>query len=386
MSSNNQEFNQFNSFELEIDYLVKRNFKIRGFELLDNLTFINYGNFLLSDWNQKLESLYRHFVNGIELALNFKCSDKFSTWQEKSFVLENTIRLQIDEIKSESVGLLFSGGRDSCLLAKLLIEGGKEVTAYHVTPFIHSRAKQIIHRHEIKKMSDLIGIHNLELVEFGAKPSEHIRTFHGMPFAQPASVGLSALFRRSSLPNQKIICFAQGADTLSNVMHTQLNFYNKSDSNNLIQVIQIILKMYTKTWPKTIRVVALLQLAKILAKSFSSIKKLTIYEVQNISRIVGMYLVHTPFDSQFVYQVAKNMNQKVFNPFHSFEVANLYFIPVVEEVVVTESKKIEIDFMLERLGIHNLNFSVFGFNTAFVDENLEICNVKTFRRQLLDFL
>lgn len=87
-----------------------------------------------------------------------------------------------------------------------------------------------------------------------------------------------------------------------------------------------------------------------------------------------------------MYEIAKNYDLKVFDPFHTFEVAKLYFTPVIEKAIKTESQKIEIDLMIERHGISGLNYFRVGFGTVFIDALSNICEAKTFRKYLLELL
>lgn len=169
-------------------------------------------------------------------------------------------------------------------------------------------------------------------------------------------------------------------------MHTQLSYYNRRELISIFKVIQIFIQMYTKTWPVELRLIVFLQSIKILVKSWPELKTLTNFETQNVSRIVGMYLEHTAFDSQFVYEMAKNYDLKVFDPFHSFEVVKLYFTTVIEKAINTESQKFEIDLMIERHGISRLNFSRGGLKTSFIDELSNICDERTSPSQLLELL
>jgi hypothetical protein len=213
-----------------------------------------------------------------------------------------------------------------------------------------------------------------------------LESFNYEFFSAPAAAGCANIFLNTDIKSQQIICFAQGADTLSNVMHTQHPYYNNCNMASISEVKKLIREMFVSTFPKKLRILGYSLVNKIILKNKEEIKVLVDKELQNISRLVGMYLVHTPMDSKFFYKIAKLNNISVFNPFHSSEVGELYMASVKNISKNNKIEKIEIEIALKELGLGGLRFSSSGFSANRVSDQGNLISQKQFNKQILSLI
>ena len=353
---------------------------------INKLLFLRTGSFVFGNLNKSAEILSNHFKQGINSYSQINLRSPFDNFSDKSAALIEVINQLIQNRRFKSVGLLMSGGKDSALLAKLLNLNGVEVNAYHVTRYPKDHPDTKTKLENLYKICEKVGVSELNITYGGVSPSNLLESFNYEFFSAPAAAGCANIFLNTNIKSQQIICFAQGADTLSNVVHTQHPYYNNCNIASIGEVKKLIREMYVSTYPSKYRVLGYSLANKIILKNKEEIKVLVYKELQNISRLVGMYLVHTPMDSKYVYKIAKLNNISVFNPFHTSEIRGVYMTSVKNISRNNKIEKIEIEIALKELGLGGLRFSSSGFSANRVSDQGNLISQKQFNKQILSLI
>jgi len=163
----------------------------------------------------------------------------------KDLILKTDIIQILEENLPENkrVLLLFSGGKDSCLIAKLLKRKNDVVGVFFGPKESSDRvsllAKQL-------RIDDFVPISDL------ANPMEVLTLFkqkanQSLPIGGNSLLGLSTLGHQGVIREVDIVIHGQGADTLSGCMHNQMNYslnpkkrYLKQE-NELVQLSTLLI-------------------------------------------------------------------------------------------------------------------------------------------------
>jgi len=349
---------------------------------INKFFFEQCGYFYLGNLTSSGEVLRKHFIKGINEFEKFDLGRKFGSIEKKSVALIDEISRLIQEKNITSVALLFSGGRDSALLAKCLSYNGVDVIAYHA--FKHT----VDHPKSRKKLDSLhgifkkTGVQELQIFYGGVSPDNLLKAFNGEYLPAPAASACANIFLNTNISSHRYISFAQGADTLSNTVHNQHKYYNIEKGASLFEIKSILRRMYVTTHPKVFKLFALSTINRIILQSESNLNSLKGAEIQNVSRLIGMHLVHTPLDSKFIYDLASINNQLVFNPFHTLEVEKLFMNSVDSRNNSSNIDKHEINSCLEKFGLKNLEFERAGFKVDRILEDGRAVSDKVFFKNL----
>jgi hypothetical protein len=357
---------------------------------IDNFFFLRLGIFPISNSNLISHAFANHMGKGMTLFSSFNKSLEFENYEIKSKKLLNLVDQQIKKANLQSVALLFSGGKDSSLLAQLLVNHGVKVHAYYVLrerEEIPGRGKT---RYEklatLHKICEKIQISSLTTVSGGVSPSNLLQAYGNKINISPAAAGLANLFLNTDISKHKFLCFAQGADTLSNAVHTQAKYYQNVNQVSYLELKDLFSNMFTSTFQRKYRFIGKKIIQDILELLSDSLHSLEGEEIQNISRLVGMHLVHTPLDSKFVYDIAKLNNMDIFNPFHTLEVEELYFQKVHQKIDNSYAQKIEIDYLLNYFSLQGLPFEKSGFKAEFYSEKGFPVSYYEYTKRILELL
>ena len=356
------------------------------FRAVSEFAFLRTGSFIFGNLNQSAEILSSHLQRGIIDYSHINFKKPFANSRDKSLALVEIINKLIQSKQFKSVALLMSGGKDSALLAKLLSLNGVEVIAYHVTRHEKSHYGIKTKMKNLYEICEKVGVSKLNVVYGGASPDNLLKSFNYEFFSSPAAAGCANIFLNTDIKNHKIICFAQGADTLSNVVHTQLPYYNNLNLASASKIRKLIREMYVSTFPTKYRFLAYSIVNKIIYKCKDEISMLINEELQNISRLIGMYLAHTPTDSNYIYKLAKLNAIPVFSPFHTAEVEELYMTGVTNIIKTDKFEKIEIEIALKELGLEGLSFNPAGFTVNRVSDQGSLISKKQFNKQILSLI
>jgi hypothetical protein len=344
--------------------------------------FFQIGAVFYKDSDRSSSVLANHLARGIDIYHHLNTQKTYGSFEEKSDFLIKIINKQISDSKIKSISIFLSGGADSALLAKLLVLNGVEVHAYHATYSDQNNSETIRKVSNLNNICNRIGISNLTVVYGGLGPEDFAKIYKLNPNYSPAASAVANIFLNTDISSRHNLCFAQGADTLSNTVHTQKNYFNRRESASVKQIKTILCSMYTSTFPKIYRFVGLRIAHKILREIPYQIQSLEKIEIQNLSRLIGMHLVHTPQDSKFFYDQAAQNHMEIFNPFHTLEVEEIYMQSVRDDGVKYLPAKFEIMLALDNLGISDLPFDKSGFKVKHFDKHGQEMSARTYNKNI----
>ena len=344
--------------------------------------FLQIGAVFYKDSDRSSSVLANHLAKGIEAYHQMNTKKTYESFEEKSDFLIKVINSQIRNSKIKSISLFLSGGADSALLAKLLVLNGVEVHAYHATYSDPNHSETIRKVSNLNDICDRIGISNLTVVYGGLGPEDFAEIYMPNPYYSPAAAAVANIFLNTDISSRHNLCFAQGADTLSNTVHTQKNYFNRRESASIMQIKTILCSMYASTFPKMYRFVGYRIVHKILSEIPYQIQSLEKIEIQNLSRLTGMHLVHTPLDSKFFYDQAAQNYMDIFNPFHTLEVEEIYMQNVRDVRVKHLPAKFEIIMALDNLGISDLPFDKSGFKVRYLDKYGQEMSARAYHKKI----
>jgi ribosomal protein S13 len=353
---------------------------------LEKLLFLGTGSFFLGNLSSTSRILSEHLDQGINCYNKFVFSKSFTSYSEKAEKLIELINVKIKSKKLDTVGIMLSGGKDSALLAKLLSKNGVKVNAYHAMRHEKNHPENRVKLQNLNDICTAAGVSTLSVVYGGVGPKQLLKSFNNRVFTAPAASGCANIFLNSNISVESTVCFAQGVDTLSNAVHTQHKYYNNSNLASLYEIKAMLRTMYTSTYPKFYKIIALRIINQVIKSIEPKIYDLKNTEVQNISRLIGMHLVHTPMDSKFFYDISRFNGLPVFNPFHSLEVEELYMQSIMNLSKTEQPGKKEIDLALHEFGMHKLKYDKSGFNVQLVSDQGQIVSSKEYYRLLFNIL
>jgi hypothetical protein len=348
---------------------------------IDQLIYTYTGFFFLKNFNSSVEAIANHLKTGIRNVNTYNLDETYFSYENKSLDLINSLSQIIKNLKIKEASILISGGKDSALITKILAINGVKVKAYHATKYWKEHPETKSKLKKLNTICEYLGVSELNVVYGGCSPQNFVKTYKGNLFPSSASTALANIFLETNISDSKCIFFSQGADTLSNVVHTQTKYFNDNHTCNTREIKLMLSRMYSLTFPKTHRVISLEIARRIINHTSLELSSLQFLERQNISRIFGTYLVHSPLDSIFFYRLAELNSIKIYNPFHTREIESLF----MKKVKCTEliPNKFEINFALKFLGIANLPYDKSGFKSFYrSDLQNTIISQKLFRQQL----
>lgn len=119
--------------------------------------------------------------------------------------------------------LLYSGGRDSTLLLKLLSLSKNKITL----SYFNSHPDNPYFSETVLDNASRLGVDGLITIETISDPLEIMENLGPRPFGGTNLLGLNEIDKYVNLENYDFVIHAQGADILSGVVHNQSkSFYN----------------------------------------------------------------------------------------------------------------------------------------------------------------
>jgi hypothetical protein len=353
--------------------------------LVEKFNFFATGNLnFFNRFNSSL-AIRDSFSENLSLFRGFNQVAHKTHYKKDNSQFSNLICDYIKETKVKSAAVLFSGGKDSTLLAKLLIDNGIKVKLYHVTPFNKSDLK-IDYIERINLIAQHIKAESLNISYGGLNSNDTFRAYGNNPYGLTAASGLANIFSNSEILSEESIWFSQGVDTLSNVVHTQTKYFNDHSIATKIDIFLILQRMLSLIFPKKYRLFGLYLAKEIWSKTHLELDFLVGERKSVVSIVLGIYLVHSPTDSEFVYKISNLNRIQVFNPFHSLKVQN-YFIDLIKNIdneLKNQINKIIILNELEKLNIADLPFLDSGFKIRQIADGSEFVSEEIFRKQIFN--
>lgn len=372
----------FNDLVLKNIYNID-DLKIKNI-VLEKYNFFSTGNL----------NIYNRFNSVREISAMFEKNLK-SFWSFYSGLQSNHGHLKLSNIseligqyiassKVKSAAVLFSGGKDSTLLAKLLKDNGVKVNLYHVAPHNLIDLRDSEYLIKINKIAKRINVENLNIFYGGLNSKKTFEVYGNNPFGITASSGLANIFTNSKITQEESIWFSQGADTLSNVVHTQTQYSNDQSIATKLDIYFILLRMLCSTYPKKFRLFGVLIANQIWNKTHNVLEVLIGEPKSAVSIILGMFLVHTPTDSDFVYKISNLNGIPVFNPFHSFQIQSFFLRETLNRTtnVSKESKKYIILNELNKMNLMDLPFLDSGFKIRQIANEKNLVTEQLYRWEI----
>jgi hypothetical protein len=372
----------FNDLVLS-EFHNKKNFEIKNL-IIEKYNFYSTGNL----------DIYNRFNSVLEISTTLKENlNSFRSFYPnllgnyghlKFSNISELISQYIASSKVKSAALLFSGGKDSTLLAKLLKDNGVKVNLYHVAPHNRVDLKDSEYLSKISKIAERINADNLNIYFGGLNSKKTFEAYGYNPFGITASSGLANIFTNSNIVQEESIWFSQGADTLSNVVHTQTQYSNDQSLATKLDIYFILQRMLCLTYPKKFRLFGVFIANQIWNKTHKDLEVLVAKPKAVVSIILGMFLVHTPTDSGFVYKISNLNGIPVFNPFHSLQIQS-FFLRETKNRSTNVSKKngkYIILNELSKMNLMDLSFLDSGFKIRQITNGKNLVTEQVYRKEI----
>lgn len=342
------------------------------FKKLDELFFRETGLSLFYYFNRHIEDISNHFRYGVENYLLNQASQPYDNYYQKSLAVLQHIREMIAKSNLKKASILFSGGKDSTILARLLVESKVNLTGYFSMPVKKNSQKNGLIIRKIENIATSIGMNELEVCYSEINPIDLLAQYRNEPLVNRPAIALASIFKNTSISNQDNVWFAQNCDTLSNNVHTQLKYFDNNENISLRQMQIMIIRMTCMTFPTYFRYIAFAASMRIIDKIRECLIDLQGISIQNFSRLIGTYLVHTPMDSNFIYKISSINSIKVYNPFHSSEMQRIYMTYVLPGSQKRSPNKYEIDSIIRILGLDKIEYLRGSFGVGFENHNTKV--------------
>lgn len=258
--------------------------------------------------------------------------------------------------ENRRVLLLFSGGKDSSLLAKILTKSNK-VLAVYLGP--EERAPKVAQLANKLGIDDFVSISNL------ATPKEVVRAFKkknvfGVPVGGTSLLGLTILSSRKMLTEIDEVVHGQGADTLSGSMHNQIDYSSKMNRRTLIGRNRIATLGHFANIARRVNRLGVLAHILEFERGFNDIvKNWQTLTPRQIQILIGRFYTFVPIDGGAINQFQDIWGKPVSSPFHSN--GALDFFMTNAPLGQTGQKKPYIEKALKELGISELEYESKGF-------------------------
>jgi asparagine synthetase B (glutamine-hydrolysing) len=257
--------------------------------------------------------------------------------------------------ENKRVLLLFSGGKDSCLLAKLLKRSNSVVAVFfgpkESSDRVSKLAKQL-------RIDDFVPISEL------ASPIEVVRLFkqkpnQSLPIGGNSLLGLSTLGQHGVLREVDTVIHGQGADTISGSMHNQFKHSLKEENISQIRNRISVVQHFTNMVRRTKRIEILTYLFEIEKGFNETTKNFPYLSPRHIQILLGKFYTFIPIDGETINQFQSIWEKRTLSPFHSTSVLN--FFMQKSAIFNSGEKKPHIEQALNNLGISGLAFETKGF-------------------------
>ncbi len=258
--------------------------------------------------------------------------------------------------ENRRVLLLFSGGKDSSLLAKILTRSNK-VLAVYLGP--EEREPKVAQLANNLGIDDFVSISNL------ATPDEVVRAFKkksvsGVPIGGNSLLGLSILNSEGLLNEIDEVVHGQGADTLSGSMHNQIVYASRTNQRVIVGKNRIATLGHFASMARRVNRLWTLRYLLEIERGFNAIiKNWHLLTPRQIQILIGRYYTFVPIDGGTINQFQDIWGKPVSSPFHSN--AALDFFMLNAPLGQTSQKKPYIEKALKELGISELEFESKGF-------------------------
>jgi hypothetical protein len=239
------------------------------------------------------------------------------------------------------IALLFSGGLDSSLIAKLLVLNNNKVTGIYIGSEVNLNPKT-------RLLVSELGLSDLIIVDGVASTDVILNAIGHLPKGGTNLKGLAKLNEFVNLEKFDVLFHAQGADTLCNAVHNQ-KFKSKSIFINIF--LHLILMARKKSWIFLTVPIFLLTLR--LRKVFLSHN---VTASSSIHFLLGVFVTHIPIDGGTLAQFSKIWNIHIQSPFHNSQIIDFFYANLsnpIQKSVIFQS--------LEQLNLGHHYFSKKGF-------------------------
>ena len=268
-------------------------------------------------------------------------------------------------LQSDEVGLYLSGGIDSAMIGIILKELGVMVRAYTSGPWGESSSDIAYAKRNAKIIGvDSHEIHCLETDDYEAAMAA-LPEAYGIPHGTPAALGLIELRRLTSVGRHEQIFFGQNSDTVMAAMRGQylsylLNplpkqlrrrlhpaFSHRSASEDYIQL--------SRNYGGDLGALAVPE----TPQRFTRLHKIT---------ATGMYIGHTPQDSEVFSQPSFAAGQSINSPYHNMDLVEFAMgLPLTRRLALDENRLPILEkHLIQKLALRYLPRDIVYRKKAFV--------------------
>lgn len=282
-----------------------------------------------------------------------------STNEQSLSMIEDTVKVLESNLPQESrIILLFSGGKDSTLLAKLLKSNKNEVT--------------LAYFHSSKNIDKVVAISErlempLIIIERFASTDQLRHLFRNSQKSRLICggtnvLGLASLSEHLNVRDFDVVIHGQGSDSLSSAVHNQRYNLGKGPLTNVVEIAAIIFSHFIlmtrkKKWINFIPYY--LKWSNRLARIILDSSPSYLYPAQ-IQILIAYFITFIPIDGYSFKQFESIWKVPVYSPFH-VESTFRHFFNFPQWNYMFTSKPL-IDYALEELAMSRLFFLQRGFN------------------------
>ncbi len=273
-------------------------------------------------------------------------------------------------VEHDTVGLYLSGGIDSALIGIYLRKMGVNVNAYTSGAWGHSSSE--IPFAKTNAQIAQVNRHTVDYLETDAYQQlmEDVPRLFGLPHGTSTALGVASLWKNTDISKEKQLFLGQNSDTMLCGVSAQYISY----------FLRFLPPMMRRKVHPRFRFSSLtanyLSFARgitddpaqfhlpLMSNKVSAIQKLILY---------GMFIVHTPSDSEVLTQPAINRNIKTSNPYYDLDLIEFVMgLPLRHRIAIMRSSKLGVSLdkrILKRLASRYLPASTVnrkkGFTVSF---------------------
>jgi len=265
--------------------------------------------------------------------------------------LDRLMRRAVERVLvTDPVGLYLSGGIDSALIGLYLHELGVRVNAYTSAPWGKSSSETPFARTNASAIH--AATHFLVELESDQYETlfEDVPEIYGSPHGTTTALGVASIWRNTPIADEKQIFFGQNSDTVTCTVPAQYltflaNYFPPFFRNRIHPAFTLdrLIDRYLALGQKQLPKQTISSLPK-NAGNTTALRQLT---------MAGMYLAHTPSDSEVLTQPAILRNRLVSNPYFDVDVVE-YLMAIPLRHRITLSRKSPLYFMLEKRVLQQL--------------------------------
>lgn len=258
---------------------------------------------------------------------------------------KNTLEKILDKavertLKHDSVGLYLSGGMDSGLLGLLLKKKGVKIIGYTALPWGRGGTE---YEYALKN-AEIIGCHEHYFRDVDPKKYDDylskVSSLYKTPNGTATTLNIASLWTETNIRNESQLYFAQNTDTFTSSVPAQVNAI-------IMQKIPTALRKFIVDMPFDKVIQNYLyhsSRGRIWTHSNEEYVQKSADSVTKIAQ-AGMYIAHTPSDSEAINSPSIASDQLCSNPYYDIDLIEYYLsLPVKYKMDINKKQKTLLSF------------------------------------------